>query len=385
MAKRIFYRFFKILIPVLNCCMLVVLMACAARTSLPEVLIVTRDQSDTPSLNPSRLLIATELSLLDHNHSRGGKADIKVRIHTYVGDEDLAMAEVETIIEANPSIIALVGDIGSAGTEKLARIADKHQIPHISFFAIDNSIFSRYHWSFSYRATINHESMAMMDILSSYLDVNRVAVIGSSFANNYGRWKEIEEKLAKAGIQIVEYQAFARDVYDFKPYLRSLAANRNFDAVLVFIGSSQMEHLLQQVQKIPLGKPLVVSPVSLAFEALPDLAGLDADIVTTVQTAILRLQNMDDQTLQAFAQRYGVAMGVHRLDPLGLWVYDGIDFLCELIAQSGSRPALFEKLVAYKDVRLPGPVTFDDKHQIADSPFTTVKVKNGRFVEVSRP
>jgi hypothetical protein len=94
---------------------------------------------------------------------------------------------------------------------------------------------------------------------------------------------------------------------------------------------------------------------------------------------------MDDQTLQAFAQRYGVAMGVHRLDPLGLWVYDGIDFLCELIAQSGSRPALFEKLVAYKDVRLPGPVTFDDKHQIADSPFTTVKVKNGRFVEVSRP
>lgn len=364
---------------------LLVQFSCTKQPNLPEILLVYRDQSDTQSLNPSRLQIAAELSLLDSRHSQNGKPHTALRRFAYTGDEDQAMAEVDQLMAANPGIMAVVGDIGSGGTEKLAQLAQKHQVPHLSFFATDDGIFSRNSWSFSYRATVQHETTAMMDILTRRLRIERVAVIGSTFANNYGRWAEIQSRLRISNIQVVAYEAYARDQFDFRVYLNKLAQAQNFDAVLVFLGANQMEHLLQQLRLIPLGKPLIVSPVSLTYEALSDLSGLETSILTTVQTAILQLQEMDSSALMSFAQRYGVAMGIHRLDPLGLWVYDGIDLLCDLISQSKSRQELFDNLVAYRGQRLPGLVSFDNKRSIESSPFTAVKIIDGRFVKVGTP
>ncbi|MBU0935456.1 MAG: ABC transporter substrate-binding protein [Spirochaetes bacterium] len=357
--------------------------ACGASHAQPTILIVTKDQSITSSLNPSRLLIASALALEDHAHEEASSSPhVRHHVISYTGSEEDAMVEVESYIRSNKDVIAVVGDIGSSSTRLLAQLAYRHSIPHVSFFATDDDIFRENSWSFSYRAGLQQETDSLMGLIQGPLNIRKVAVIASTNATVNGRWQALNSELDKANVQISALRYFERETSDFRPYLQDLQRSADFDAMLIFVTSNQIEHILQQIRLYPIGKPLIVSPVSIPPDGLADLTGLYDELYSAVQRALLGLQDGSNSVLNRYAERYRVAMGTHSLDPLGLWIYDGMDLLCELAESSQTRYDLYRKLLEYDQSRLFTWISFDENRLIKRNTFTVVQIKNGRFEKV---
>lgn len=351
------------------------------------ILIVSRDQGETASLNPTRLQVAAGLALSDYLENRGNPGHIEHHYIFYAGDEGEGYARAKAYLAENPGVMVLVGDINSPGTELLAALAEEQQVPHVSFFATDEEIFTGRPWSFSYRPRVGQELDKMLEFLGESLGAQDVIIIASQQVNLLPRAEKFRDAVEGSKgkeINLVDYIIYEQDMKDFRQEIARLARhNREYDTLVLFLTAFQLEHFLQQLAQAGLDKTVLTSGIIIHPELLPVFKGVDDSLYTIVPQLFFQLER--DTLLKCFVNRYMVVAGFHRIDSLGPWIYDGFWTLHEALEGAGSRQELREALKSYDRERFVGCVCFDEEGLLKKNPFVPVRIRNGHFEEVLFP
>ncbi|SDZ12148.1 ABC transporter substrate-binding protein [Tindallia californiensis] len=360
-----------------------------APTHQAEILFITKDQSDTRSLNPTRMEVAATMALEACRSENKEAKSIHHHFIRYTGDETEGYHKAKAYLESNQSVVALVGDFNSDGTAYVARLAEEFQLPHLSFFATDIRIFEEHPQSYSYRSQMSHETTDLMAMASYALNKPykpyqpTVAVVYNDLSNIEARWLEFESLAPAHGIQVVEKRQVSREERDFRPVLAAYKElEQNVDSIILFLSSGQLEHFLQQANMEKIATPIIASPVTFSPETAKELPRLHMPFYSTVQGIYMNLQQGKDETLEGFANAYRVHVGYHQMDGLGPWIYDGVRLIHELTLQELRPMEIKEALDQYHEKRMIGQVSFDKYGLIKESTYVKVLIEDGYLKEI---
>jgi len=172
----------------------------------------------------------------------------------------------------------------------------------------------------------------------------------------------------------------SRSTLDFSPVLEDLQDRAgNLEAIVAFLATNQLDHFIQQLAQSGLDLPLVLSGVGMDPETVNELGGVHGPIYSFAYEHAVELQNPANHRLQEFAREYRIAVGYHRIDTLGPWIYDGILLLHELMATVTSPEELRQELGRYQGRRLIGLVSFDADGTIDKQTFVPVRIDDGFY------
>ena len=360
-----------VLLPVLSAC----------QPSPPRtILFIAKDQATTLSLNPTRLLTTAEMARKTRQALCGEDCTARHHYIWYDGPEEVGVQLAREFLENNVGVFALVGDINSAGTALVAELAREFAIPHVSFFATDDTIFENNPLSFSYRERVSNETQALISILE-HLNIHNIAMVTTDLVNYIPRWRDFLGKAQARSINVSSQYDLVRSVIDFNPTLDTLEEKTDtYDAIVTFLGSNQLNHFIQQLGMRSIDVPLILTGVGMDPETVAELAGIYTPVYSFAYEHFVELQNPQNQALQDFAQEYRIAMGYHRIDTLGPWIYDGVLLLHELISESQSPLDIPEKLLNYREKRLIGKVSFNPAGTLSEQTFVLVRTDSGTFI-----
>lgn len=351
----------------------------------PEILFITKDQSDTLSLNPSRLEVAAAMALESFGSEDEKETRLQHRFIRYTGEEAQGYGQAKAYLESNHAVVALVGDFNSAGTAYVAKLAKDFEIPHLSFMATEEEIFQHNPWSFSYRSLVAHETQALLTLVTDRLESKAVIGVYNDLSNIQDRWKAVESLLPEQGVTVSWSKEVSRDQRDFRPFFQSLASkDMESHTLMLFLSSGQLEHFLQQASMAEISQAILVSPVTLAPEIVSELPELNMPIYSLVQGFYFGLQEGEKEELAAFAEAYRINFGQHRMDGLAPWIYDGVKLLHELVEQGLVAKELRESLEAYHEMRMMGTLCFDQVGRIQENPFVEVTIHKGQLKELGK-
>ncbi|TVQ28654.1 MAG: amino acid ABC transporter substrate-binding protein [Spirochaetaceae bacterium] len=358
------------------------LFVCSPGSDEAIILFVSKDQSDTTSLNPTRLQTAAELARGQHLQNTGNsRTQVRHHFITYTGAEETGARLARAFIQDNPAVVALVGDINSTGTALLADIARELEVPHISFFATDESIAAGNPWSFSYRERLSHETDAIMDLIQNHVRLERPLLIVNDLQNLAPRWQAVAGALRETGRPEPDIIEVPRDRSDFTADIEQFTATRiDFDGIISFLTAAQTEHLLQQLSRAELAVPVLLSGIVFDYENLIELAVIDLDLYSFAFAHTLGLHEGCDTFLNEFARQYRLSMGFRRIDSLGPWVFDGVMMLHECLEAHPTRDGIRQALAGFADHRMVGHVSFDATGSLAERTFRLIRLENGGIV-----
>lgn len=346
------------------------------------IVIVTKDQEDTQSLNPTRINVAASLALEDYEKTRS-PVKIAHQIITYTGDEEEGYRLAKEYIQNDSSVVAIVGDFNSKGTEFMVSLAEEFEVPHLSFFATDEALFSDKPWSFSYRGRLIHEQEVMLELLTEHVPVSSIAVICSDVSNLKQRWEQLRTKLEGSDVVVHLSELVTSDERNFRLYMDWLVEEQDhYDAIVLFLAAGQIEHFIQQLLIAKIYKPIILSGVNLSPEGVTELQGLTIPMYSFSPRMFLKIGQKNDSDFQSFVDRYRVAMGYHRFDSLGIWVYDGLRLLHSLLQEEENPEQIRYLLEQYEGERMVRPISFDQDGKLRDSIFVPVQILRGQFVGV---
>ena len=378
MTSKIRTRHFFILIVLV----LAALSMCSFGSDEAIILFVSKDQSDTTSLNPTRMQTAAELARRQHlQNTSNSHTQVRHHFITYTGTEETGARLAREFIRDNPEVVALVGDINSTGTALLADVARELEVPHISFFATDESIAAGNPWSFSYRERISHETDAFIDLVQNHVPLERPLLIVNDLQNLVPRWQAVAGALRETGRPEPEILEVPRDRFDFTADMeRVTGSGFGFDGILTFLTAAQTEHLLQQLSRTELTIPVLLSGVVFDYENLIELAAIDLELYSFAFAHTLGLHEGQDTFLMEFARQYRLSMGFRRIDSIGPWVFDGVVMLHECLEEHPTRDGIRQALTEFAEDRMVGRVRFDASGSLAERTFRLIRLENGNIV-----
>ena len=346
-----------------------------------------RNQSDTPSLNPTRLITGSQLAQEEHIRrlAPGQRSRYLPRMVylTYQGEEEIGVQKAREFLKSNPRVVAIVGDINSQGTRLLANLAQEFNLFHVSFFATDESIFIEHQFSFSYRERISNETNALFTIIHEHLGVTAPVFLVNDLLNLTSRWQDLSQVLVAANQTTPEVIATNRNQSDFSQELERInQLGQSIDSIVVFLSTQQHQHFLQQAAIHQVQVPIILSGVSLDPDHFLEFSGLDLEMYSFTFRYFLDLYDNSNPTLEQFAQRYQIAMGLRRVDSLGPWIYDGMLLLLESLALDPTGLTLKDNFSRIHHNRLVGTVSFNAEGNLAQNTFVPIRLKQGGISEL---
>ena len=350
----------------------------------PTILIVTRSQSETASLNPSRLLSAAPIALSIYSAATGNPSGIRQQYLIYTGDESDGFAAARDYLESDNSVVALVGDYNSESTGNLASLAAEFQLPLLSFMATDETIFQNNPWSFSYRPKVSSEIELMIRMTRQLSPLGSVVILASEQQNLLARAEEFNSSCKQEGIEVLTYSRYQQSSYNFYEEIDQLKPlSSDFDLIVSFLGSDQLEHLLQQLMLKDFEVTTFSTGVVIHPDLLPILKGLDRSLFSFVPCHYLRSDK--ENKLARFNEMYRLKLGLHRIDTIGPSIFDGLWTLYEYVEQGKRGDSLREAIQNHDLDRHVGRVAFDQDGLSLNDVFQPVRIEAGMFHEEDIP
>jgi ABC-type branched-subunit amino acid transport system substrate-binding protein len=346
------------------------------------VLIISRDQSDTTSLNPSRISVTSDLALRVYNEANTKRVQIRHTFITYTGNDENGVKAAEEYLQTDKNVVAVIGDIGSPTTRLVAEFAGKHQLVHLSFFATEDAIFEKHPWSFSYRSTLKQEHDILFDLLLNRLNARNVVLLKANNQTINPRFIHFKNMLASTYLTIQSEWIYERTTYDFRKDIAKIDWSKA-DALIVMLAADQTEHYVQQLQLARIRIPIIMTTPSLQSEAFSDMAPITLEMYGLMPAAQVRLAESGDEKFNLFRDRYRTAMGNNRFDSGGFWAYDGFLLLHELLQETRNSEELREALSSYNGNRSVGHIRFNESGILQDTTFTPIRIIDGSYETIS--
>lgn len=301
---------------------------------------------------------------------------------TYTDEVDEAYQEVREHLKNNQTIMALVGDVSSSRTLYLSELAKEFQIPHLSFFATDDSIFEENPWSFSYRYRYADE-LEILQTIIDYLDSPSMVVISCDISSIFNRGQDFIESMEYSGETILQTVDVEHQKMDFTDFIEELKSNDELDLIVTFLNEDQFVHFLQQLNREMPHLPVLTTGLILHPQMLSSFLGIHNPIYSFAP--YYYLSYLEDTEIHSFFEEYKISLGVHRIDSIAPWIYDGFLLLHSLLPQAKSPSQLREALETYQGDRLLGPIYFNQKGFIESNTLVPVEIHSKSFHELSYP
>jgi len=308
----------------------------------------------------------------------GGK---KIKFEMLAEDDEANPAKATTVAQklVDAKVVAVVGHFNSGCSIPASKVYAEAGIPQIS----PGSTGVRYTqqgYATTFRVVANdgQQAPAGASYAVNTLKVKKVAVIDDSTAYGQGLADTFEKTVKAAGVQVVAHEHTTDKDYDFAAILTSI---KDKAPDLIFFGGidTQAGPMLKQIKALGMTTKLMGGD-GIQTPALVAQAG-DAAEGTVASIPGLPKDKMPGGTafLSKFKKRFGV--DVELFAPMG---YDAVFVLAEAMKKANStEPAkILAELKKIQFTGVTGPIAFDDKGDLKNSPITINVVKGGKWVPV---
>jgi len=292
---------------------------------------------------------------------------------------EVASLTVEKLADRD-DIVSLIGAYSSSATFPATAVADRYRIPMMCPSAITDEITRQgYKWVFRLCAASSDYGRALIQFLREVADAHKLAVVyeNTQFGSSVAR--AALDQAAKAGIDLVAYEAYDQGGTDFTPVLTRVKSTSP-DAVLFVSYLADATLLMRQSKEIDLN-PKVFAAGGAGF-SLPDFlkgAGDTAEYTISVtQWTPDAKWTGSREWAEKFLKLFEYEPSYHSVQ-----AYMCLKVLANAIEQAGStdRSAVRDAIKSSKLDSIFGPIHFNDsgqnEHQVA-----ITQVLNGKFTTI---
>ena len=292
---------------------------------------------------------------------------------------EVASLTVEKLADRD-DIVGLIGAYSSSATFPAAAVADRYRIPMMCPSAITDEITRQgYKWVFRLCAASSDYGRTLIEFLREVADAHKLAVVyeNTQFGSSVAR--AALDQAAKAGIDIVAYEAYDQGGTDFTPVLTRVKSTSP-DAVLFVSYLADATLLMRQSKEIDLN-PKVFAAGGAGF-SLPDFlkgAGDTAEYTISVtQWTPDAKWTGSREWAEKFLKLFDYEPSYHSVQ-----AYMSLKVLANAIERAGStdRSAVRDAIKSSKLDSIFGPIHFNDsgqnEHQVA-----ITQVLNGKFTTI---
>lgn len=341
------------------------------------IAVVNKSQSETASLNPTRLKAALSLSWDKYWEGSNPKRPLELRYYTYENDGP-AQSRIEEQLK-DDNVIAVIGDISSAATWELAAIAHYLEVVHLSPIATDEEIMIDHPWSFSPRTRLQHESEAIIAIIEEQLDCSGVIILYTDISGFLNRYQDFKERAIERGLSIFLDLEIDSQLEDFRPIIDKIQELPPTAPVVSFISSSHTIDLYQQmiIQNLP--HPRISSAAVIDQE----MVGYLGEAGEGVYSAIVSFHLLAEKEKKSsdFSANYIRLLGTGRVDNTALSIYESLWALLDVIEEVGVEPKkIREGLLAYQGKPLTGSISFDGFGLLEKNNHLVVQIEDGKLI-----
>ena len=278
----------------------------------------------------------------------------------------------------NEGVAGVIGHYNSSCSIPASTIYHEGKVVQISWGSTNPQFTERGLWNvFRTIGRDDQQGSVAAAFIAKKLRKTRVAVVHDKTTFGQGQADEVVKALEKDKIKPVYYGAITQGEKDYRPVLTAVK-QKNPEAL--YYGGYYPEAILLTKQMRELGmKTVFVSSDGVWQQEYIDIAGKDAEgayvTFTPDQTKIKEAQEI----IKKHKEKFGSDVGAYTV-----YSYAAANILLEAIAATKSTdgPKLAEYIRKTKWNTALGPIRFDKKGDVLESPFVVWEVKHGKFVEV---
>lgn len=302
----------------------------------------------------------------------------KVKFELLAEDDEANPAKATTVAQklVDSKVVAVVGHFNSGASIPASKIYADAGIPQIS----PGSTSPRYTqqgYATTFRVVANDDQQgpAVAAFVARNLKARKVAVIDDSTAYGQGLASTFEAAVKAAGVEVVAHEHTTDRDTDFAAILTNIKAKQ---PQYLFFGGiySQGAPMAKQMKALGLDIPLLGGD-GIQTPKFIEVAGSAADGTYAAIPGLPKTQMPGGKAfLDKFQARYN--RQVELFAPMG---YDAVFVLAEAMKRAGSAdPAkVLPELKKTHYTGVIGPIEFDDKGDLKNSPITINVVRNGKW------
>ena len=211
------------------------------------------------------------------------------------------------------------------------------------------------------------------------LNLKRIAVVHDKTTYGQGLADEFR-KFVNGKVEIVYYGGIVQGDKDFKTVLTSV---KEKNPQLIYFGGIYPEAglLVKQARELGISVPFMSGDGTIDPKFV-EIAGVKA-AEGTYLTFSPDTKKMP--TAKAFVESYEKKYG--EIGPYSVYAYDAANILLTAVMEAGSSEgrAVMDKLHSMEFSGALGKIRFDEKGDVAGSPYVVWITKDGKFIEYWRP
>lgn len=338
------------------------------------IAVVKKSQSETASLNPTRLKAALSLAWDDYWKNTSPQRPLQLEYYIYEGDGPLESEIKRDLQEDN--IIAIIGDISSSATWELASIADTLEVPHLSPIATDEAIMRDYPWTFSPRTRLKHESQAIIEIIQEILECKSLILLYTDTSGFIFRYQDFKDRILELGLEILLEIEIHPQLEDFRPIIEKIEEFPPTVPLVTFLSSGHTIDLYQQIKIQDLTHPKISSSVVMTQEMVEYLGEAGEGVYSAIVS--FYLYGEEEEKSRDFSTDYVNFLGTGRVDNTALSIYESLWVLLDVIEEIGvEAQKIREGLLTYRGRPLTGYVSFDSYGLLEENNHHIVQIEDG--------
>lgn len=313
-------------------------------------------------------------------NDRGGVLGKKIELIVSDDQRDPKQAVAIANKMVNQGVAGVIGHFNSSCSIPASDVYNRAGIPMITPGSTNPQLTEKgYRNVFRVCGRDDQQGYVGAKYVSEVLKVKRVAVLHDKTTYGQGLADEFKRFLGD-GIEVVYYGGIVQGDKDFKMILTAV---KNKKPDIIFFGGIYPEAglLVKQAKELGLDSPFMSGDGTIDVKFI-EIAGPRA-AEGTLLTFSPDPNNIP--SAKSFIEKYRTTFG--EIGPYSIYAYDATNILLTAIreAQSSDGKHIIEKLHAMEFDGALGKISFNEKGDVAVSPYVVWITRNGKFEELWKP
>jgi len=280
----------------------------------------------------------------------------------------------------NEKVLGVIGHFNSSCSIPASDVYNRAGLPMISPASTNPLLTERgYPAVFRVCGTDDQQGKVGADFVTKKLALKRVAVLHDKTTYGQGLADLFKAQLG-SGIEVVYFGGITRGDKDFKTVLTTIKEKK---PELIFFGGIYAEAglLIKQAKELNIMVPFMSGDGAID-QKMVEIAGAQAAEGTFLTFSP---DPANIPAAKGFIEKYKAKYG--ELGPYSIYAYVAANILLEAAkaANSADGKAIAEKLHAMEFSTALGPIKFNEKGNVIQSPYVVWTTKGGKFAEYWKP